>query len=90
MGVLVYEEPYRVQGPIRLEPAASRGGCTGCKSKIDRVYWDMVPWPVRDDVCGLGRTDHDRDPYDLALLEVARNVAEDFPKVLGLWGWLAE
>ncbi|KAF2619569.1 hypothetical protein F2Q68_00039705 [Brassica cretica] len=22
-------------------------GCTGCKSKIDRVHWDMVPWPVR-------------------------------------------
>ncbi|KAF3571376.1 hypothetical protein F2Q69_00059334 [Brassica cretica] len=42
------------------------------------------------DVHGLGRTDHDRDPYDLALLEVARNIAEDFPKVLGLWGWLAE
>ncbi|KAF2565686.1 hypothetical protein F2Q68_00026222 [Brassica cretica] len=39
--------------------------CTGCKSKIDRVHWDMVPWPVRDDVHGLGRTDHDRDPYDL-------------------------
>ncbi|KAF2564867.1 hypothetical protein F2Q70_00017616 [Brassica cretica] len=21
--------------------------CTGCKIKIDRVQWDMVPWPVR-------------------------------------------
>ncbi|WZZ35230.1 hypothetical protein YC2023_018631 [Brassica napus] len=41
MGVLVHEEPCGVQGPIRLEPAASRG-------------------------------------------------AEDFPKVLYLWGWLAE
>ncbi|WZZ72522.1 hypothetical protein YC2023_083897 [Brassica napus] len=41
MGVLVHEKPCGVQGPIRLEPAASRG-------------------------------------------------AEDFPKVLGLWGCLAE
>ncbi|KAF3538804.1 hypothetical protein F2Q69_00023275 [Brassica cretica] len=58
-GVLVHEEPCGVQGPIRLEPTASRGGdgsrcliglingCTGCKSKNGRVQWDMVPWPVR-------------------------------------------
>nr|VDD43582.1 unnamed protein product [Brassica oleracea] len=45
MGILVHEEPCGVQGPIDLEPAASRGG---------------------------------------------ENIAEDFPKVLGLWGWLAE
>ncbi|KAF2578251.1 hypothetical protein F2Q68_00002863 [Brassica cretica] len=63
------------------------GGCTGCKSKIDRVHWDMFPWLVRGDVHGLGRTDHDRDPYDLALLEVARNVAEDFPKVYLVFGF---
>nr|VDD43581.1 unnamed protein product [Brassica oleracea] len=44
-GILVHEEPCGVQGPIDLEPAASRGG---------------------------------------------ENIAEDFPKVLGLWGWLAE
>ncbi|KAF2564864.1 hypothetical protein F2Q70_00017613 [Brassica cretica] len=53
MGVLVHEEPCGMQGPIRLEPAASRGGCTGCKIKIDRVQWDMVPWPVRIEVHGL-------------------------------------
>ncbi|KAF3561008.1 hypothetical protein DY000_02014789 [Brassica cretica] len=58
MRVLVHEEPC-------LEPATSRGGCTGCKSKIDRVHWDMVPWPVWGDVHGLGWTDHDQDPYDL-------------------------
>ncbi|KAF2550292.1 hypothetical protein F2Q68_00033705 [Brassica cretica] len=29
MGVLVHEEPCGVQGPIRLEPAASRGGLIG-------------------------------------------------------------
>ncbi|KAF3555003.1 hypothetical protein F2Q69_00014900 [Brassica cretica] len=62
MGVLVLEEPCGVQGPIRLEPTVSKED--DCKSKIDRVHWDMVPWPVRDDVHGLGRTDHNRDPYD--------------------------
>ncbi|KAF2573166.1 hypothetical protein F2Q70_00002241 [Brassica cretica] len=41
--------------------------------ETDRLRWDKVPWLVRNDVHGLGRTDHDRDPYDLALLEVARN-----------------
>ncbi|KAF3489805.1 hypothetical protein F2Q69_00054769 [Brassica cretica] len=46
MGALVHEKPCGVQGPIRLEPAASRGGCTGSESKIDRVHWDMVPWPI--------------------------------------------
>ncbi|KAL0747720.1 hypothetical protein Bca101_029722 [Brassica carinata] len=40
-GVLVHEKPCGVQGPIRLEPTASRG-------------------------------------------------VEDFPKVLCMWGWLAE
>ncbi|KAF3538798.1 hypothetical protein F2Q69_00023273 [Brassica cretica] len=52
-GVLVHEEPCGVQGPIRLEPTASRGGCTGCKRKIDRGQLDMVPWPVRNEVHGL-------------------------------------
>ncbi|KAF3489803.1 hypothetical protein F2Q69_00054765 [Brassica cretica] len=72
MGVLVHEKPCSVQGQIRLEPAASRGGdgsrclirlikgCTGCESKIDRVHWNMVPWPTLErerltaDVAPLG------------------------------------
>ncbi|KAF2567476.1 hypothetical protein F2Q68_00026219 [Brassica cretica] len=44
----------------------------------DSSVLSHVGW---DDVQGLGRTDHDRDLYDLALLEVARNVAEDFRKL---------
>ncbi|KAF3501880.1 hypothetical protein F2Q69_00042445 [Brassica cretica] len=33
--------------------------------KTDRLRWDKVPWLVRNDVDGLGQSDHDRDPYDL-------------------------